>query len=100
MEEEEGRLFFIFFPYLSLKVFPGCSPHIQILLVSPLSAALFAWVSPRRLAQGSGGAEWPSSPLPCFMGPPHAPHIHLLPGLSPKAAFQPKGGPEMLPVGG
>lgn len=38
MEEEEGRLFFHFFsPYLSLKVFPGCSPHIQTLLVPPLS---------------------------------------------------------------
>lgn len=98
MEEEEGRLFFHFFPLSFPKSPPWMlSPHTNT-FGAPLSAALFAQVSPnppggwRRLAQGSGGAEWPSSPLPCFMGPPHAPHVHLLPGLSPKAAFQPKGG--------
>lgn len=98
MEEEEGRLFFIFSPYLSLKVLTGCSPHIQTLLV-PLSQLPPLPRCPqipqgdgegllRALVEQSGRA----APSPASWDPPVLPTCIFSLVCPPKQPFSPRGG--------
>ena len=83
MEEEEGRL-------LIFSTSPGCSPHTEVSLLTPVSVdpsaqvSLTLWV---RSVWSNDGGEWWNSPTQVLE-------------LCPAAAFQLKKGFEIFAVGG